>query len=353
MRTLLFVAMLGLSAGLNVRSLCAAETGDMIVLNDGRKVEGKIVREDENAIFLKVENGEERGISKLRIKEIYRNGARPGGANVVPAAEPKAAEALPEPKAPGMDLNEETRAIYDQLTDLGHSSKDKRKAAIERTKALGFKAMPVLQAIFHPGNKSTPDLRIGALRAMVELAPLDQTGAEVLGYVAMKDPDYEVRREACQAIRAMKDDRAINYILQFAIREDKQIQFPAARALRELNDDRVFATLAQIIPPVEVQNPNPDQKGRVREMNLPTGPLGASMPIYLPESSVAGTVTNIDSPPATALKIISGKELGNFQTVWINWVQEKIGAYTQKDREEAYRKRSMRDKMGSPHGNAP
>lgn len=338
-------------AAFGMRDVAAAEAPDVIVLKDGRKVEGKITREDDNAVFLKTDNGEERGIARLRIAEIHKGGAGLA-AEKVPAGGPQKggpAAQQPGPKEPGNELQLETEALYEQLVDLGHPSKDKRKAAIERAKSLGFRAMPILLAIFHPKQKTAPELRIGAVRALIELAPLDQQGADTLGYVAMKDPDAEVRREACRAIKVMKEDRALNYILQFAIREDKQIQFPAARALREINDDRVFSTLAQVIPPVQAEHANPDNlSGPVREVELPVGPLGSKMPVFLPSGPVSGTVTNISSPPADALKIISGKDLGNFQSVWINWLQEKIGAITQKDREEAFKKRSMRDRIGSP-----
>ncbi|MCW8133320.1 MAG: HEAT repeat domain-containing protein [Planctomycetota bacterium] len=345
------LTLLGLAAG----SARAAEGPDVVVLKDGRRVQGTIIREDENAVFLRVENGEERGIARLRIDKIIKGAGGAGvqaaeKAPVGPAPGPAAQQPVPEPKLnePNNDLQAETNAIYQQLVDLGHSRKDKRKAAMDRAKELGFRALPILLAIFHPKQRTTPELRIGALRALVELAPLDQMGAETLGYVAMKDPDAEVRREACHAIKAMKETRSMNYLLIFSVSEDKRLQYQAAKALREIDDERAFSTLAMQIPQPEVQNANPDARGTTREIELPVGPLSTKTTVFLPEGPVAGTMTNISSPMADALKIISGKDLGNFQGVWVNWVLEKIGATSQKDRDEAYKKRSIKDRTGSP-----
>ena len=346
----------------------AAEALDVIVLQDGRQVEGTLVREDEKAVFLKVEGGEERGIAKSRIAEIRRDGtARPAGATApvadpsrvrvpVPANPPpeigaglkKGGDLAPAAPDPGQ-LQGEMQELFSEIKEIGHSNREQRKAAIEKAVKLGFRAMPVLLALFHPQQRAAPELRIGSLRALAQLGPLDDQGARTLGFAAMKDPEPEVRREACQTIRALKEDRALNYILGFALKEDKAVQFAAARALREIDDDRAFAFLARAIPPPAV-NANPDTgNASVREVMLPVGPYGSMMPVYLPTSDVSGTVSNYDGPELQALKIIAGKDLGNFQGVWVNWLREKAGNFTQLEREDAYKKRSVKDRMGSPH----
>jgi len=347
MRTL--AVLLIAAAHLAIASRSWAE--DIVVLQDGRKITGTIFREDEIAVFLKVEGGEERGIPKVRIAEIQRDAKVGKSAPLAGAPKPLAqvpkdgnAPLLPDPDIEKKDNQE----IMEKLADLGDSSRDKRKAALERAKELGFRAMPVLLSMFNPRRPQSADLRIGALRALAELGPLDQQGAETIGYTAMKDLDPEVRREAARAIRTLKDDRSVNYVLQFAAREDKQVQFQAARALREINDDRAFAMLAQVIPQVSVQGSAPPTREPGREVMLPVGPMGSLAPVTLPEGSVSGVVANVNSPAADALRVISGKDLGGMQMVWLNWINEKIGATTQYEREQMVKKKSLGSKLGQP-----
>lgn len=182
----------------------------------------------------------------------------------------------------------------------------------------------------------------------MELGPLDKQGAQTLGWVVMKDTDFEVRREAAKAIRLLKDDRAIGYVLQWATNPDPRVQRQAALALREINDDRAFATLANAIPPPEA-NAAPPSEGDVktREVMVP-GPMGTRIPLTLVDRPVSGTVANTMSPPAEVLQMASGKKMGGMQGVWINWLNEKVGIWTKEERDEAFKNRSLMGRMGDP-----
>jgi hypothetical protein len=343
-----FLLALLMALGAAKQAACAEK--DVIVLKDGREVAGRIVREDENAVFLKEENGEERGIARHRIARILRAG-QPREGSPVTAVAPTPAPAdtgtgLPDPKE---RERAEIRELLEQLRDLGHPQREKRAAAMERARALGFRAVPVLLGILHPREKMPAELRLGSLRALAELGPLDVQGAQAIAWVAMKDPDPEVRREACRTIRRLKDDRATEYLLRLAISEDRSAQILAAQALREINDDRAFATLAAAIPPPQVTAAMPNQQpSAVEKLELPVGPMGTTIPIYLPTQEVIGGATNITSPPAEALKIIAAKNLGGLTAVWINWLREKCGLYTARDRQDERDSRSVRDRTGTP-----
>ncbi|MCZ7644712.1 MAG: HEAT repeat domain-containing protein [Planctomycetota bacterium] len=328
---------------------------DRVELKSGEEVVGKIVNETDLAVFIQVDGGEQRGIAKTRIKRIQRGAQAvaqaqapepaPGPAQV-PAAEPDAPVFPPAAEA----RKKETEALFEQLKDLGAPQREKRSAALKQAVELGFRAVPVLLAVFDPDNKQPPEMRMGALRALAELGPLDQQGALVVGWAAMQDPDLEVRREAARTIRALKEDRAIGWILQFALREDARQRVPAAAALREIDNDLAFAELARHVPQPTVNAANPGTgPSEVRRMDLPIGPLGSKMPIFLPTQEVSGTADNIASPASDALKQIAGKDLGNLPGVWMNWLNEKVGLWSKEEREKAYKDRSLINKIGSPH----
>ena len=320
--------------------LTAAEGADVVHLKDGRKKIGRIERQTDAAVFLEIEPGEVLPISRDRIDRIERVVAQPA----TPAVKPAPEEAMPPTQ------KAETQRIFEDLKDLGHSSRDLRKAAMKRALDEGFRAVPVLLAMFHPQQKATPELRIGALRALAQLGPLDKQAAETLGWIAMKAENREVHREACRTIRHLKEDRAINYILQFSISKDKATQIAAARALREVNDDRAFAALAGSVPQPSVNMNAPENATSVRE--IPNMPIGGMLrgPLFLPTREVQGTAENIMSPQAETLTMIAGKKLGGLPGVWLNWWREKVGVWTTSEREDAYRKHrgSLLNKMGSP-----
>lgn len=358
------IGILSLCLALAAASACAAEEApaapDVLELKSGERVEGRIVNETEFAYFVAIEGGEQRGIAKTRVKSLKR-GAAPAAQ---PVAEPKAeAPQTPAPPAANPPAGnvplfppvkeapeaDELQALVAQLKDLGAPQRDLRAAALKRANDLGFRAVPVLLAMLRPENKQPPELRMGALRALTDLGPLDAQGAVTLGWAAMMEPDPEVRREAARTIRALKEDRAVEWILQFAVRDDARYRTPAALALREINDDRAFATLAGLIPMPTVNAANPGNgPTEIRRVDLPIGPHGTRMPIHLPTSDVIGTVENATSPPAEALKVIAQKDIGSLPGVWIAWLNEKVGTWTREERERS-RKESLVNKIGNPH----
>ena len=325
--------------------LPAAEQPDIITLKNGQRVEGHVTREDDFAVFIQLPTGEERGITKARIDKVQRFAAEPLPPKTPGRSEPPKPE-LADTAAPATPEAD----IFEQLKDLGNPSPAPRKAAEGRARELGFKAVPILLGMLNPKLKIEPELRIGALRALSEHAPLDQQGAFTLGFVAMKDKDNEVRREAARVIRITKEDRATEYLIKFALGEDKAVQWEAARALREVNNDRAFAALAAFIPgpSVEANQPIGSTQSAGRRMDLPVGPFGGKMPVYLPEGEISGMATNISSPASDALKLIAGKDLGGFPSTWAFWLREKTGLLTRDEIRDAYRSRSIRDKMGTP-----
>lgn len=356
--SLRILALLLLAAALCGGRAGAAEAKDVVVLTSGERVEGQITQENDLVVFLIVGDGEQRGLSRSRIKEIIRGGAQaqaPAPKTEAPAAgggegaKDVAADPAPDLGAfPPVEEKTETQKLYEELKGLGDSQREKRAMAMARAKELGFRAVPVLLQAFHPKAKAPPELRLGALRALVELGPLDKQGAQTLGWVVMKDTDFEVRREAAKAIRLLKDDRAIGYVLQWATNPDPRVQRQAALALREINDDRAFATLANAIPPPEA-NAAPPSEGDVktREVMVP-GPAGTRVPVTLVDRPVSGTVANTMSAPAEVLQMASGKKMGGLQGVWINWLNEKVGIWTKEERDEAFKNRSLMGRMGDP-----
>jgi hypothetical protein len=332
----------------------AAEEKAVIVLKDGREIAGVVVREDANAVFLKAENGEERGIARARIEKIIRAGeqrADPSQPAAVAATKPPATppNAAPPPISDAKQHElAENRELFEELKALGDPSREKRQGALARAKDLGFRAVPILTGSLHPKAKMPVELRLGCLRALAELGPLDLVSADGIAWIAMKDADPEVRREACRTIRRLKDDRAVEYILRYAVSEDRPSQIVAALALRELNDDRAFATLAAAIPRPTISGAMPHDPLAPEQVDLPTGPYGAKLPVYLAKQDVAGSATNIATPPAEALKLIAGKDLGSLPFAWIAWLREKAGLLSAKDREEEARTRGLRDRMGNP-----
>ncbi len=328
--------------------------GDVVIYKDGRKKTGKIQSETETAVYLEIEEGEVLPIAKSRIDHVVRSGANTQvePQKVLPegdaAAPPKRNLHKPKP-GPTPKVDPETKRIYDSIKDLGHSSRDLRNATMKRTLDIGFRAVPVILAFYNPRQKVSPELKIGGLRALAELGPLDNTAAKTLGWVAMKAQNREVMREACRTIQCLKEDRALQYILGFATSKDRGAQVSAARALREINDDRSFAALAGSVPPPKVNANVPQASAKVRE--IPNMPLGNGLrgTLFLPENEVMGTAENLMSKPAETLTMIAGKKLGGSPGVWINWLNEKVGVWTQRERQEASRNRgSVLNKMGSP-----
>lgn len=333
-------------------TLDAAEGQDVVILKDGRKKVGKIEKETASAVFLEIEPGEVLPIGKERIKKIVRSGEHNTDPRAPQSSRIGRKVKEPDPLAAAVKAAQqgEAKRIYEALEDLGHSHRDRRKAALKRALDEGFRAVPILLAMFHPQQNASAELQIGALRALAQLGPLDNQAAQTLGWIAMKAKNREVHREACRTIRFLKEDRALQYVLQFSISKDRATQVAAARALREINDDRAFASLAVSIPQPTMNANVPESATDIRE--IPDMPLGGSLrgPLFLPSREVQGTAENIMSPQAETLTMIAGKKLGGLPAVWVNWINEKAGTWTRQEREDAYRDRkgSLINRMGSP-----
>jgi hypothetical protein len=255
------------------------------------------------------------------------------------------------PQPPSIDLTGEgEKRIVDAIEDLGHPQRDRRKAALKRTRQLGFQAIPVMLALLDPEQKTKPMLRIGILRALATMGPLDESGSYTLGFAAMQDPDAEVRREACRTIRRMNDLYAVNYLLSLTIHPHKRTQWFAARALREINEYQAFGALVAAIRPQSVSviptcNHNKFTDPETRHYDLPVGPMGLRIRKWLPVRDASGMAHDIERPQAEALKIIAGKNLGLLRMTWANWLREKFGTTSIAEREEARRTRSMMSRM--------
>jgi len=260
----LFPVLIGVAVSFGVLAVpeAAEEAPVMVVLKDGRQIAGRLIGEDENALFLRTENGEERGIAKIRIERIVRGPVR--------APEDKPGQSATQPDA-RKQLLAENRALLDELKDLGDSGRDKRRAAMDRVAELGKRVEPLLLGILHPKEKMPDELRLGALRGLATLGVLSPEGAQSLAWVAMKDPDFEVRREACRTIRVLNDERAISYLLKYLIGQHVPSQRAAAWALREIDDVRAVASLVAALPPPQATVAMP-----------PTGPTQGEWREFLP-----------------------------------------------------------------------
>lgn len=311
----------------------------IVILKDGRRLAGPLIREDADTVFLRTEDGEEHGIARTRVERVLRTSVP------TPVAQPG-------PGAPAQTderkrLLAENRALLEELRDLGDSRRDRRRAAMDRVAELGKRAEPLLLGMLHPKEQLPVDLRLGALRGLATLGVLSPEGAEAIAWVAMKDADFEVRREACRTIRTLNDERSIRYLLKYVVGQDVPTQRAAAWALREIDDVRAVASLVAALPPPQANvamPPTGPEQGEWREL---PGPYGTKHPVYLPQGSAVGSGP-VGDPASDALKLIAGKDLGSHPLAWHHWFRQKIGTLTNAEIEEEYRKRTMRERMNAP-----
>src|SRR5439155_11970054 len=141
-----------------------------------------------------------------------------------------------------------------------------------------------------------------------------------LAWSAIFDQYPEARREACNVIRRTQDDRAIRQLIALSTTENGKQRGAGAVALHEIDDNRVLAALIRAVPMPSVNaNVSEPVRNLQPDYNLPMGPHGARLPIFLPKTEIQGTASDIDSPAAALLKMIAGKDLGNLPYGWINW----------------------------------
>ncbi len=317
---------------------------DSITLTDGRVIKGEISHEDGDAVYLKLPGGEARAIAKTRISKIDREkkivGPQPAKGTDIPAA-PKQPDSVQPPE------QKDVTKIYSEIKDLGSSDLARRKAALELIKEKKAEAIPVMLGMLNPKIPSDEWTHIGILRALGDLGPLSEQAAQTIAWVTMNDPYPEARREACNTIRRTQDDRAIRHLIALSTSQNGTQR--GGTALHEIDDNRVLAALVRAIPmPNVTANVSDPNRGMQPDYNLPIGPYGAKMPLFLPKSDVQGVATDLDSPAAQLLKQIAGKDLGNLPYGWINWYREKMGEVTADDRESWREKRSVRDRINAP-----
>ena len=326
---------------------------DAITLVDGRKLTGTITKEEADTVYIKLSDGDERGILRSRITRLERHylpGQKPPGAE---GAGPKSAVA--EPAAP--DPSKAVAVLADQIRNLGSPSPPVRKAVLDKLQSIKAEAVPVMLALLQPKLDTDEWTRIGILRALVELAPLDETASKTLAFAALFDAYPEVRREAAISIRKLRDDGAVRELIKLANTEDGNLRRRLAVVVHEVDDPRILAALIRSIPqPSVTANQGPVTGGEAPAYVLPVGPGGLNIPIYLPKQEVAGVASDIGSPIAELMKLVAGKDLGSLPFAWANWFREKLGDISASDRDSYREHRSLRNRIGSPgsgSGGAP
>ena len=137
--------------------------------------------------------------------------------------------------------------------------------------------------------------------------------------------------------------------MRYGFGSDHNVRLNAAAALREIDDTRALAGLLRAIPsPTVTANVTAPNQTLTPAYSLPIGPLGARMPLFLPQSGVAGTAADIGGPVTDLLKLIARKDFGNLPPGWVNWYREKTGEIGTAER-EAYREhRPANERMNLP-----
>lgn len=309
---------------------------ETITLTDGRTLSGTIEGEDEKQVILKTSDGEQRAILKSRIAAISKpTPAKPPVEAMKPA--PAATASTPS------TTNADRLSLIKELGAPQPARREKATAAILADKNAH---MPLMLGLLHPKQPTDEFTRIGILRTLAQCTPLSDQAAATLGYDALFDPHPEARREACVTIRALADDRSMREIMKYAITENAAQRRAVAVALYEIDDNRILLALIRALPQPSVTSNNTEATGLDKPAyQLPVGPGGVSVPIFLPSGGVSGIATDLDSPAVPLLKQIAGKDLGNLAYGWFNWYREKTGEIGKEERDEYHDKRSLRDRM--------
>ena len=291
---------------------------DVVILKDGKPIDGTITRETDDTVFIREKTGEEHGIDRADIAKIQRE------KNAVPKA--PAAVAKKEIMAPVQDA---TAALIDRVNGLGSTVLSERKAAADAIKASGTQMIPILLGMLDPKQKTPEYTRIEILRILAEFAPLDDLASKTLAFETIRDPYYEARREACRTIKKMQDDVATAEIAKYLSSSDQSTRSAAAWVVKELNDTRLMLALIKSIPIPEVTANNGPVTTNTR--GLPVGPGGMTMPVTTGSQEVTGVAQNTDSPGAQMIQQIAGKNLGNLPYAWLSWYGELTSQITSAD----------------------
>jgi len=323
---------------------------ETITLTDGRTLSGTIVAEDDKQIIVKLPDGDQRALLKSRVAAIAK--ATPAKPPVEPAPAGKPIHVVKDdmkelvPSGASTNPSAERIAV---IKELGASQPLRRQKAAAEILKDKESHVPIMLAMLHPKQPTDEYTRIGILRTLVDCVPLSDQAAATLGYMSLFDPYPEARREACVTIRTLADDRAMREIMKYAASPNAAIVRAVAVTLHEIDDPRVLLALIRALPQPSVTSSNVDAS-EVSGLDkpayqLPVGPGGASMPIFLPSGPVNGIATDLDSPAVPLLKQIAGKDLGNLAYGWFNWYREKTGEIGKTERDQYNEKRSIRDRM--------
>jgi hypothetical protein len=227
-----------------------------------------------------------------------------------------------KPKA-NDEAKERLAKIIEDISVLGSSNLAERKAALETLRQTGAQLLPAMLAMLGPKQTTDEYTRIGILRFLQELAPLDDKASKVLAYVAVFDPYIEARREACRLIKKLQDDACMSEIARYASNNDGGVRRNVAFAAREIDDNRLFYSIIRAIPQPEVNANASDPQTKIR--SLPIGINGMNVPVMTGSQEVAGTAANTDSPAAELMRNIAGKNMGSNSSGWLTWYGEKVG----------------------------
>lgn len=331
--------------------LCAAaRSEDIVTLDDGAVMKGKVLQEENGNIYIAQPDGEISVIAKSRIKKMEI-----AGVAKIPEAQ-KSADAGVDP-LPAIGAREPKKAIDPEwakpriadLTGLGAPELAKRKAALETAKAKPDEYIPVMLAMLHPKQKTDEYTRIGILRALMEFAPLNDDAARTLAYSACNDPYPEARREACRTIKYLQEDRALRELGRYGFQDGNQgLKQGAAYALHEIDDNRIYGQIVGGIPQPQVVANYGEGTGIDKPKYVIPGPGGLKMPIWLPSQPVVGMASEIGNPLTDFLKMLARKDMGNLPYAWIIWYREKVGEIGKEERDAYNEKKSMRGRTNAP-----
>jgi hypothetical protein len=260
-----------------------------------------------------------------------------------------------KPKPNNDEAKELLEKMMDDISGLGSSNLADRKSALETIRQSGAQMLPVMLGMLGPKQTTDEFTRIGILRYLQEVAPLDDKASKVIAFTAVFDPYIEVRREACRLIRKLQDDVCMSEIARYASNNDGGVRRNVAFAAHEIDDNRLYYSIIRAIPQPEVNANAGDVHTRIR--SLPTGLGGLNVPVMTGTQDVAGTAANTDSPAAELMRNIAGKNMGSNSTGWLVWYGEKVGQVGSVDYEDARLHHGNKPKVDSststPSGATP
>jgi len=197
--------------------LCSGVVADTIELKNGRKLFGKIVKEDEKEVTLQLPNKgiitvKQKDVEKIEKNEIEGPKVPPPSESPLLPANPEADKkekvekeenqegektppASPEPQEEKLNPEIEKR-INELVSQLGHRTSGWRSNARAELSRIGKAAVPALIKALESGGTSFH--RWGAAQVLGNIG--DKQSREVL-VKQLRDPDRFVRKESAEALR--------------------------------------------------------------------------------------------------------------------------------------------------------